>query len=123
MSISTLESPASIRALDAITRAGDQYSAAENAAREDIARSFALLRTTPAKNIALPTVKASGAGLRERSVSMEYALRDLTMCGYAMKQLLIVLQDSECPLVQAYRDALCHEWQRQNASDVAEARS
>lgn len=123
MSVSTLESPSSWRGLAAAQAAQDTYASAEQAAREEIAAGFGLMRTTPSMLIALPRVEVKGDSLRVGSMSLQAALRDLMMEGYGFEQLLAVLQASDCPFVQKLREALCQEYQRQNASDVAEARS
>lgn len=122
MSISTLESPGSIRALATAHGAQDERAGAEQAAREEIAAGFGLMRTTPSMLIALPRVEVKYGSLRVGSMSLQAALRDLMMEGYGFEQLLAVLQVSDCPFVQKLREALCQEYQRQNASDVAEAR-
>lgn len=123
MSLSTLESPASLRALDAATRRQTSEQLAEAAAREEIADAFGLIRTVPPQRIAVPCIEAKGGSVRVRSMSLAEVVRDLTMEGRSEEQLLAVLAGSDCPLVQKLRDALCSEWQRQWAGDIAEARS
>jgi hypothetical protein len=123
MSISTLESPASVRALDAMHSAADTAEASEQHAREEIAQAFGLIRTLPSMLVALPSVQERRGGVRVGSVTLQEAIRDLTTDGYCFEQLLAVLQASDCPLVQKLRDTLCAEYQRMNAGDIAEARS
>jgi hypothetical protein len=123
MSIATTESPFSVQLLDMRDEFDSRYAAEEQGAREEIAQSFALLRKLPPHLIAVPVVSHKGGGMRATSVSMAEAIEELTSEGYAHLELLAVLQNSECPLVQTLRDALRDEWVKQQASDLAEARS
>lgn len=123
MSTSTLESPETRRALNAFAAREAEWQRGEEGARQEIAAAFALVRSVPPQHVALPCVELKNGGLRVRSVSLAEAVRDLTMEGHGSEQLLAVLQGSDCPLVQKLRDALCAEYQRRNANDIAEARS
>lgn len=123
MSISTLESPETRAALAAHSVRETTWQAAERGAREEIAEAFKLMRTLPPARVAVPYVEVKGGGLRVQSMSLDAVIRDLVTDGHGGEQLLAVLQASECPMVQKLRDELCAQWQRQWASDIAEARS
>lgn len=100
-----------------------RLAAEEAAAREEIKEAFSLIRKLPARQIAVPTVALRHGYMRVASVTLEHAVSDLMSEGYTKDALIAVLQASDCPLVQKLRDALCAEWVRQNALDIAELRA
>jgi hypothetical protein len=92
----------------------------EAQARQDIRDAFAVITKMPAKLIALPYVTSKNGQLRVASMSMDKAAVDLLGEGECQPELLAVLKDSQCPLVQALRDAMCKQWEDSNAYQIAE---
>lgn len=121
--VSTLDSPTSRRMLDMRDDLDSRRSAEEAGAREEIAQAFALMRFLPASQVAVSTVDLRHGSIRVTTVTLEEAVSELVSEGYAKTHLMTVLKESQCPLVEALRQELCSEWQRQCALDIAEARA
>lgn len=121
MSIATTESFLSVHMLDARDNLDSRRTSAEAGAREEIEEAFALMRKLPAKHVAVPAVDHRAG--RVSSVSLEEAVMDMVGDGQCKAELLAVLKDSLCPLVQALREAMCAEYVRQNADDIGEFRA
>lgn len=119
--VSTADSLPSVRLLAARDSLDDRFAAAEAGAKQEIADAFALLRFLPAKQIAVP--ERDFRNDRVGFQTMDLAVQEMIEAGHGLAQLLKVLQESDCALVQDLREALCTGWQAENARDIAEVRA
>lgn len=117
MSISTLESPASRRALDSYHAERDASAAAENKVRSDVKTAFNLLGIVPAERIALPAV--DNAKQREGAVTLRRAVLELIQEGHCDDELMAVIERGTGDLVDALQVALRDTYAERTASDVA----
>lgn len=121
MSVSTLDSPASVRALDRMAAQQDEQAEQEAFAAEEISQAFAQLGKCPAKLIAVPYAVFSN-GSDVRWMPMSAAITDLISDSYGVEELIAALEQSPCPHVAAIRQAMCDRWIKNHAADIAEAR-
>ena len=99
-----------------------EYRELQNADQQvtrEIREVFARLRTVPADQLAVPVV----IGAQEAAQKLSRAIPSLLAEGDCSGPILQALMHSNCPYVQVLREALCEEYVRQNAGDVAEMRA
>ena len=123
MSISTLESPATRRALSAWHAEQDRQGQAEAHIRDEITRGFTLLSNRPASTIAVPALVRAGSRFTEGTDTVAAVVADRMAEGRCMAELLQVLEHSSCAHVQQLRDALAKSWADSWASDIAPHRA
>ncbi len=92
---------------------------ADQQVTREIREVFFRLRTVPADQLAVPVV----IGAQEAAQKLSRAIPSLLAEGDCSGPLLQALMHSNCPYVQVLREALCEEYVRQNAGDVAEMRA
>lgn len=120
MSISTLDSPSTLRALSQREREWERLEAEEREVRAEIAVAFGALTKVPAKTLIVP---ATPTGERPRSKSLDIAITETIEGGEVNAELFAVLEKSSCPLVASLRKALEKSWADSVARDVAYHRS
>lgn len=120
MSISTLDSPSTLRALSQREREWERLEAEEREVRAEIALAFGAITKVPASCLSVPDLPSNG---RPGSSKLEEAIRDRIEGGYADAELFAVLEKSSCPLVASLRKALEKSWADSVARDVAYHRS
>lgn len=118
MSISTLDSPSTLRALSQRDREWDRLEAEEREVRAEIAVAFGALTKVPAKHL-MVTATPNGPGMQEKLIRLDVAITETIEGGNVNAELFAVLEKSSCPLVQALRKALEKSWADSVARDVA----
>jgi len=117
MSISTLESPASRRALDARHASQDRIAGECRGVEQEIKTAFHLLGVVPSNAIALPAV--DHLAQREGAVTLRAAVLELLQDGQCDDELMAVLEHGTGELVDALRGALQAKYIERTAADVA----
>jgi hypothetical protein len=117
VSISTLESPASVRALDSYHATQDRQASAERGVAQEIKEAFHLLGVVPSARIALP--EADGVKQREGVVNMRAAMLELIHEGHCDDELMALLESGPGELVDNLRTVLRDKFIENNARDVA----
>lgn len=117
MSISTLDSPSTLRALSQREREWERLEAEEREVRAEIAKAFGAMTKVPAHCLVVPTTPGERGTARSRVLSD--AITETIEGGNANPELFAVLEKSSCPLVQALRKALEKSWADSVARDVA----
>lgn len=124
MSISTLDSPSTLRALSQREREWDRLEAEEREVRAEIHTAFAAMTKVPAKTLIVNRLRTvglagGGTGERERPMPLSDAITETIEGGNVNAELFAVLEKSSCPLVASLRKALEKSWADSVARDVA----
>lgn len=124
MSISTLESTASVRALDRQHAEQDAWQRERDGACQEIFAAFGLMKTIPLHLISVPRVTVRpGGGTKVSGIPMTEAIRELLEEAEVVKHLNTVLAQSDCPLVAQLRARMMHSHIECWADDIAYQRS
>ena len=95
---------------------------AEEAAADEIRRSFALLGKVPMKMIAVPCAGLPHGVWKVSAETLESVCLDVICEGSVNAELIAVLEHSDCELVKKLYAAICEKWIFQQAGNIAEAR-
>lgn len=95
---------------------------AEQQAEQEIKELFTkTVRKVQYEHLAAPFVRYSAGGaVRIDTTPLSEAVADTCTNGKPLHALMKVMQQSDCPLVAAWREAMAADYSHRNAADIAE---